>query len=735
MALRMKRLQVASKSGKGRGHYHIVYLNDETGTHYISEAANHIHEIQFQAGTPAQPAQTDPQSGQEIQPAIPATDPVWAILPGEDGHMHDLEDYRIVQPKTKEDEAQTLGDCLALYAESIEIEQDSLDKAEKAEQIYQGNHWDDSEKRRLNAEGRAALTLNKTQKHVNELSGVQRQERRDIAYAPTEAGDQRLADLYSILAKVTLNNCNYGFQEAEMFLDTIIGGRGGLNLRAEYDESLSPQIIIERYAKERFHFGPHEELDASDAEYLIKEQWVSRAKLERDWPDRADDITEDFDYYSSSRETVVPASGAERYLNADGHSSQIVQGKTMVDVAKKSYRVLEVQRKIYTKIPIIVNQAEGFVINLFGWKEADIRAVKSLDQSFYVIKKPSTRIRITKIAGSLVLSDQNPANLPFNEFSLVPVYATKRGPNFFGVVEAAKDPQLFMNKLFSLVIDIGNKNATYGWGYDAETFASPEEETNFRNNANSPGFTTKLTNVDRPPHKFEGTRFPSEIVQIMEIADSFLAQMLNISVESGGANESYSKLMHLQKMRLTGNEFLFDHLSLSKKRLGRLLPAVFKRYLQPADVWRIVVSQNARDPVMLGGQQLDEFTQDDVMLLYQDGDPTKLDVEVVEAAFSPTVRMATFMMLMEMQKNGMPVPPDLLLQAADIPDTIKKKWETAMEQQAEAQAQAAKSTENMEIRKTLIAKNIIPPGVLEEQGIQQPQFQGAGSAPQEQLAE
>jgi hypothetical protein len=437
---------------------------------------------------------------------------------------------------------------------------------------------------------------------------------------------------------------------------------------------------------------------------------------------------------------------------SDNKTPAILSGTTMVDVQRREYRVLECWRKIYVQVPIVAHSGEGFYFNAFGWRQSDLAAVKAMDPGFFVIKKNSSRIRITKIAGSVLLNDENPADLPVNDFFLVPVYAVKRNAEFHGVVEQGMDAQKFINKLYSLAIDIGNKMASYGWFYEEETFADKSEMDKFDRNANSPGFRVKLNAIDRPPLKVEGTKFPDEIVELMNVAAAALSEQLNISVESAGANESYSHLLHRQKMRLTGNEYLFDHLTLSKKKIGKLLIALIQRYLTPNDIYRIVSVQNQKDPVQVGGEDWETFAPEDIQKLFETADLTRFDVEVVDTAYSPTARIATFMLLQELMKSGVPLPPDILLQVAEIPDTIRKKAEEALQAQQQAQQQQGQATADMEIQKTLIAKGIIPPAVAQAQGVpqyasqppqqqqqaapQQPQqFQSAGQSYQGQLAE
>ena len=78
------------------------------------------------------------------------------------------------------------------------------------------------------------------------------------------------------------------------------------------------------------------------------------------------------------------------------------------------------------------------------------------------------------------------------------------------------------------------------------------------------------------------------------------------------------------------------------------------------------------------------------------------------------------MLLSEMAQAGQPIPPEALLEFADMPDDIRQKLMGMMAQQGQAQADAQKVTYDGEIKKTLIAQGIIPPDV-EQQFLQAPQ--------------
>ena len=169
----MKQLKKLSRFGLGRAaHSHIVYLNDETGVGLCSTDMGHAHDIVYQ---PPVPPQTD-QAGNEVAPGSPG---VWIVQPSMDGHTHEIQDYQAKVSKKKEDDRQILSDIRELFKTARELEKDSLEKAKESEDYYSGKHWDEVEKARLEGLSRAAVTINKIEKNVDAICGIQRQERTD----------------------------------------------------------------------------------------------------------------------------------------------------------------------------------------------------------------------------------------------------------------------------------------------------------------------------------------------------------------------------------------------------------------------------------------------------------------------------------------------------------------------------------------------------------------------------
>lgn len=696
----MKSLKKTSRSGLGRAaHHHIVYINDETGLALASTDMGHTHEIVFQQ---PQPPQMD-EFGNEIAPAIPGG---WMVMPAFDGHTHTIEEYVIKPSKKKEDDAQVLSDIRELFKTGRELERDSLEKAKEAEELYAGKHWDESEKARLEELSRAAVTINKIEKNVDTICGIQRQERTDIRYVAQAEGDQRVADLLNVTTKHILNRCFFAREESAAFEDAVIAGRGLLNVYVKFDSDLRGEIVVEKFPYLDVVFGPHEKLDLSDCEYLIKHRWLSKAKIEQLWPEKIDDIQKDYEDYLSDSPSI--SYSGDDYLHAKP-IGQMIGNDAMVDLAKKEYRILECWRKMYETGSVLANAQEDFFQNLYGWEPKDVKAAGTIP-GFYLVQQNITKFRVTKVAGGVVLADEYPAQLPTDDFFVIPIYAKKRGREFWGKVESSKDAQKYINKNYSVALDVLNKTAAYGWFYDSTTFPDNEKEK-FKRLATSPGFTVEVTDVNRPPLQIQGVKFPSELIQMMQVGESQVLDQMNVVLDRNGANESGSLYAQRRNQKLLGSEYLFDNLSFAKQKLGRLLVKLIQRYYTPERIVRIVRNAAQKEAINIGSEPVDSFTDSEIMELLTTTDLEYYDVEVTESNFSPSMRLATFAMLSEMAQAGQPIPPEALFEFADMPSDVKKKLTEMMAQQGQAQAQAEQAKADAEIQKTLIAQGQIPPEV------------------------
>lgn len=731
------------KTTKDSKHYHVVYLNEQSGQAYCGEAgtakSKHMHSIRWvepvmepvvdpETGQPM----VDPQTGQPVPPEEKAPG-YWMIEPAPDGHTHaELEAYEGEYEEEKESEEQVCRDVIEIYKTCVETDGDSLERANESLDFVNGKQWKDDEKSALKSENRACLTLNYTAMRLDTLVGFQRSQRTDIRYLAQGNGDQRTADMYNIVAKDLLTKSYFGYRESEVFRDAAGLGRGWFNVFVDFDDNIEGEVKIERFPFSQVVTSSHNDPLCDDAEAICKGKMYSYWGIKAKWPDKADKIQKDLDWYTHfgrSREKITE-NKRDNYAFSDNRTPAMIGKHTLVDFARKEFRVIECQRKIWKKRYIISFPGDGFTTAIDGMKENDAKALEKLGA--VVFDRLVPKIRITKIAGNVVLSDENPANLPVDKWFVVPVYAYKSENDWWGKVEMVKDPQRQINKRASQAIDIMNKHSSYGRYYDASTFPNKKEEQKFLRNRNKPGFVQRVNDAAKIPAREDGGKFPAEIVESMNLSLTMHEQLMNVTLPPGGANESGAHMLHRQKQQLAGNEFLFDNLRLAKERLGLLLLHLIHRYYSPQRIYELIESANQQNAVQVGGQPFDQWTYDEIVQLLEDADPYQYKIVVSESENSPSIQFATWMLLESLAQSGAEIPPQMLVESADLPEDRKRKLLEYQEQQMQAQAQSAADQKDGEVLKTLIAQGYLPPQVAEQYGIGQQQGQAQLPAPEPQ---
>lgn len=673
---------------KGNGHRHIVYLPAGTSVGYTSKTKDHVHPVTFEVD---QKMTVDGGN-------VPSGNGRWVI--GEaNGHSHEMTEIVPTPKDKKEDESTIVADCLDLFRVAKDIEKEARDAGRDSLKFYKGDQWEKSIAAELKRQKRAVLTINEIESKCDLLSGYQRQNRTDIKYMPTEEGDQRAAEILNVVSKNILENCNYRFEETDVFDDQSIVGRGLFNMYIDYSKDIRGNITVEKFEWDDCYMGPHAKKDTSDLEYLIKTKWYSRSKLREMYPDKEIKFSDEL---GDLEDKEVHEPVGDKYAKTDNKISfSTITDPDLVDIAKKTFRVLEVWRKEYKRSYVVVDVASDFFYNASDWTESDIKALETIP-ALNVIPRVIFRMRVTKLAADVLLEDEYP-DLALQDFHIIPAYGKKRGDFFWGKVHSVKDPQREINKRHSQLTDIMNRQAAYGWFYDDTTFPTPQEQTNFKNNSSVPGFTQRVSSVKSLPEKVEGAKVPTEIIELLGIESQTLRGIMNINLEMEGSQsnaQSGIAILERKKQGLVGNEFLFDNFTIAKVKIGRLLAAMIQKYYSPERIMRIVYNENMKTPVQIGGNPL-EGQEAELQALIENTDLTKYDVVVGESGWSPTTRMANAQMWAELAGKGLPIPMSFLIELFDLPDKDKVLQMFAAEAEQKAKVESDKN--QVEIVKTQIA--------------------------------
>lgn len=728
-----------------QGHYHIVYINSETGMGAMSADPENGHQHQLIYDPPREPIEptpamlVNPQTGQQIpapeDPAmveqaiaagaqlIPAEpgDPgkevgSWIIGPGgaEAGgeiHEHELLEYPAAPPKKKQDDKVVLTECMALWREALSLTEDCRKKGRESEDFYKGKQWDDGVKREMDRLDRAALTLNEVAANIDTLIGYQMEQRTDIRYLPQEGGDQRVADMLNVVSKRILDGCYYQREKTKVFKDICVPGFGAFNLYMDFNESIQGVPKVERFPWDSINYGPHEKEDLSDCEYEERDRMMSIAKLKQMFAKKADEIEASYKHYCGQYPDIEKNDNGISGTHTDYQSAKKLDDQPftvdgtlpLVDVQKKQFRLVQITRKNYIEVTIIFNQEENFFFTAYDWEEKDVALAAALP-GFQVVSQLKPRMRITKFCGQVILSDENPADLPVHDFFTVPVYGYRQNGEFWGKVEAAKDPQRELNKRRSQVMDIMNRLGASVYYTTPETFVDKNEKERFKKNRSKPGSIFDVQDLNNTPKLEEGSDLPVGLVQIMQMDQENLQRLMNVVVQQESANESGALFLEKKKGRLTGNQFLFDNMSFAEQKLGKLLLAIIQRYYPAERMLRLLNSQYSKQKFEVGGQDFSQFSKEEVIEMLESSDLLEYDVIVSESSFAASTRLGIAKVLFELISQGAVIPPELPLEFIDMPSDTRTKITESLQQQSEATSQQAADTSNTEITKTLLAK-------------------------------
>jgi len=705
------------KTTKDKNHYHVAYIKpDGTGITSKDGHKSHQHEV----------LRTEEET----------------VVQEVEKHTHGLEELVFVDPKEeKHPDEEELKINKELFKGAKEAESPSSKDAKKADRYYQGDQWIAGDKATLKAEKRACLTINEIKPKVDMLSGHQRKNRTDIQLVPVESGDALIADVFNIVIKNILEQNNYEYEETAVFEDGMITGRGNFVLSVDYSENIEGDIKISHHPWEEMFYGPHKRLDGKDAEYRVRTTWLSMARLKAEYPSKADKIQKEYDLFEDDKDHITYPDS--QYKHAQEEEQGIAfedSSATFVDIQKKSFRLVEVQRRVYEQVPVVFNVDDDFYFNATNMEKKDLEKVSSIED---LDTKKDVKSTIWKVvfASNVILENEKSF---FNDSNYLPFYANKRGRYYWGKVKEAFDAQDEVNKRHSQTVDIVNKMANYGVGVADEAFVDPiKDRAEFIQNKNKAGYVQRFaTGFQTQIHEFQGVKFPNEVVAQAELSSSKIREIMNINLEllgQSGRAESGVAILQKQRQGLLGNEYLFDNLSLTKRLLGRLLVKTIQKVYTPDRILRLVLNQNSKEPVQIGGEdlfpaiqippevqqavesgqipieegqkivkqlQLEAMEQrrQDLLDMLENEDATKLDVVVVENLSSPTNMISNFIMLREMAQAGVPLPGELIVELwPGFPQAMKDKLIEGIKAQQQAQAEAESQKNQTEIQKTLIA--------------------------------
>jgi hypothetical protein len=537
--------------------------------------------------------------------------------------------------------------------------------------FYAGDQDSDEVKEALKAQKRPITVFNEIKPKIDMLIGLAAQTRFQPDVVPVGTEDEPLADLikgalYHYSKKTKLIR-----KEVECFEHSTKSGRSLLYFYINKENPFKPTIMTRRIQGASFILDPQSfEYDMSDARFLFIDKWMTEEDIKANWPGVNVEMVKQHSGYAGN--------GYPAFWNEQDDL----------------YRVIECWYRKYEKMTWFTNPLTGKVESLRpaefkqfvdtlaagipqpdGTTSPPVPAPESVDsmvrKTYYMIFTD-----VFKIEGG-------PSPYRWKGFpaSLFGAYKNDNTNTWFSAIKMMKDPQGSLNTMRRQLSHLLQTLPKGMLKHEAGAILNIAE---YEKNSADPSFHLEIAKG-----MFEKVGFEKQpgISPIYNQYDLTMAQSMKDSsgVQDdlmGIQNTSREPGVTVQMRQQTGLAvlyILFDNFRESRLEAGRILLSMIQQYVTQEELIRIR-GQEGMQLIKINSQMNPQSPD------FNDISVGEYDLEVEETIENATMRLAIAQMLTDFsQNNPNSIPPDLVLEYANMPFTVKQRVKASWEQQQKLQ--------------------------------------------------
>lgn len=589
----------------------------------------------------------------------------------------------------------TTGQYRRWFREAVDAAQEWRDAAQEDYDFVSGNQWSEAERKRLQANGRPALVINRIKPLVNVLSGYQRLNRYDIDFLPRTNDDAQICQVRKGLTKYILDQCDYDSEESQAFLDASIGGLGWFKVGYKFgDDGKDGEAFVKR--ADPFGVYPDPEShkpDYSDARYICEASWVDKDELIAAFPE----------HEAAIKNLCAEYDSAER-MN-DEHIDRLWYA-----AERHKVRLVECWHKKLVNQTVLV-LADGSEVTEDTLSEADLQGLYLNGMIQGIRQQAVTKVIYASFVDRILLEEMD-SPYQHGHLPLVPIvcYHFGAGDIPAGIVRDLKDPQREINKRRIQALHILNTTSN-GGGWIEQDAMTPEQWREFERKGTTPGHFQKII-----PGKISGIheravgQMPVAVVNAEAQATQDLPAISGINESLMGTDmpsSSSGRAIELkQKQAITHIAPLFDALRKTKKEIAYQLwgrtgkAGIVPQFYTEHKVYRIE-GQNGQQFVEVNQQVLQQDPIAGIIVhTLNDLSQGEFDIVIADTQASTTQRQAQMWGLVDaVSKLGVPgdLVFDIIIDLSDIPNKDDIKQRFMQRQQEQAQAQQAQAQHEIEL--------------------------------------
>ena len=413
-----------------------------------------------------------------------------------------------------------------------------MDLAKRCEDFFAGCQWDPRDLALLRAQRRPALTINQILRTVSNVLGEQIFNRTDISFRPrNEGATSEVADaLTKVFMQISDNN-QLAWQRSDLFCDGIITGRGYIDARLDFSDSLRGEIRLNLLNPR--NVMPDADADNYDPDTwtdVVTTRWMSVDEIELLYSKADADILRNrFQSGFMAPYAMDSFDDRERFGNPREVFTSFGVGP--LSGSMRSIRVIERQYKKLDRMDHFVDLATGDTRQVpTSWDQAMIVDHLAKNPGLAIIKRLVNRIRWCVVADNVVLHDDWS---PYKHFTVIPYFPYFRRGRTIGLVENLLGPQELLNKVSSQELHVINTTANSGWKIKKGALTNMTTGE-LEQRGSSSGIVLELDDMDSA-EKIQPNQVPSGLDRISYKAEEHIKTISGVSdYQTGFAREDVS---------------------------------------------------------------------------------------------------------------------------------------------------------------------------------------------------
>lgn len=542
---------------------------------------------------------------------------------------------------------------------------DWKNRANRAFDFYKGKQWEANVIEALDREKRPHLTLNKIKPILRVLSGWQRQNRQDLKVLARRGGAAPMAEMFTELLKYFYDQSLADYENSMIFVDGTVGGKGWIALDIDYtNDPLNGELLLRRERPMMVYEDPYSQrYDLSDAKFVIRTRWANKDEIEQEFPKAKKDTAMLATIDAAEREPITGIDTPDYNKTGD-----------IKDLERWRYLVKEYYWREYVKERIVVNTR---TLECVVAKVNDEKAQRlvNLGPWIRIVDRVMPILHLTTVVGKLILQDVKDPFDGITMFPLVRFCSDWIDGYVKGEVDDLVDPQQEHNKRRSQALHILNTEAHSGYIIEQGAL-TPAMEAKLDDLGATPGIKIYVKKGFRFERITPGALSTGHVT-LGEMSKNDLKEISNVNADLLGQTterpESGKAMLVRRQQGLLGVETIFDNFQYTQQILGRTILEFIRKtdILSEEEMTAILQEKNAEaDLSLLKSRKVGKY-----------------QVVMSTKKSTPTQRMADFYALLDAAKEGLPIPPDLIIEASDLPN--KEAILEAIRQAQQAQIQAS----------------------------------------------